>query len=200
MFNVLLDKGFPTDYKGYELNTDFRVGIQLTLLLEDETFPEDVRLLTALKLLYKDGTPPLEEAIRGMLWFLSCGKSEQRTENEKEENTTDKAIDFSVDSLDIWGAFWSKGIDLTKVNMHWFKFITALGYIDKDCPLAQKMSYRTTDLSKLKGDTKKFYAELKEKYRIKPVYTPEEYEELMKQKEKQHGSYYMKLLRTQLGQ
>ena len=118
-------------------------------------------------------------------------------EDDKEEETTDKAIDFNIDSLDIWGAFWSKGIDLTKVNMHWFKFITALGYIDKDCPLAQKMSYRTADLSKLKGDTRKYYAELKQKYKIKPIYTDEEYDRLMKLKEEQHGSYYMKLLKAQ---
>lgn len=197
MFNVLLDNGFPTEYEGYKLNTDFRVGIQLTLLQEDKTFPEDIKLVKAFDLLYTEKVPPLEIAIKGLLWFLSCGKSEIHTEDEKEEETTDKAIDFNIDSLDIWGAFWSKGIDLTKVNMHWFKFITALGYIDKDCPLAQKMSYRTADLSKLKGDTRKYYAELKQKYKIKPIYTDEEYERLMKLKEEQHGSYYMKLLKAQ---
>ena len=124
------------------------------------------------------------------------GKSEQRTIDDNEETTTDKAIDFNIDSLDIWGAFWSKGIDLTKVNMHWFKFMTAIGYLG-ECPLTQKIAYRTTDLSKLKGDTRKFYAELKEKYKIKPVYSEEEYEEIMKRIEEQHGSYYAKLLKAQ---
>ena len=195
MFNVLLDNDFPSEFEGYKLNTDYRVGIQLTLLQEDETFPEDLKLIKALDLLYSEKVPPLEIAIKGLLWFLSCGKSEQRTEDE-EEHSNDKAIDFNIDSLDIWGAFFSKGIDLTKVNMHWFKFMTMLGYIDKDCPLAQKMAFRTTDLSKLKGDTRKYYAELKEKYKIKKVYTSEEYEAIVKQKEEKYGSYYAKLMKA----
>lgn len=195
MFNVLLDNDFPSEFEGYPLNTDFRVGIQLTLLQEDDTFPEDLKLLKAFDLLYKDNVPPLEQALKGLLWFLSCGKSEQRTE-EEQENTTDKALDFNIDSLDIWGAFFKQGIDLTKVNMHWFKFMTFIGYIDKDCPLAQKMAYRTTDLSKLKGDTRKFYAELKEKYKIRKVYTSEEYAQLVAQKEEKYGSYYAKLMKA----
>ena len=196
MFNVLLDNDFPNSYEGYELNTDFRVGIQLTLLQEDASFPEDLKLLKAFDLLYKDKVPPPDIAIKGLLWFLSLGKSEQHTIDDKEETTTDKALDFNLDSLDIWGAFWSKGIDLTKVNMHWFKFMTAIGYLG-ECPLTQKIAYRTTDLSKLKGDTRKFYAELKEKYKIKPVYSDEEYERIMKNLEEEHGSYYVKLLKAQ---
>lgn len=194
MFNVLLDATFPESYEGYALNTDFRVGIALTLLQEDQTFPEDLKLVKAFDLLYKDKVPPVETALKGLLWFLSLGKSEQHYEDEKEETTTDKAIDFNIDSLDIWGAFWAKGIDLTKVNMHWFKFMTAIGYLGEN-PLTQKIAYRTTDLSKLKGDTRKFYAELKEKYKVKKVYTQEEYDLIVKNREQKFGSYYAKLMK-----
>ncbi len=198
MFNVLLDSDFPVEYEGYKLNTDFRIGIMLTLLQDDETVPEDLKLLKAFDLLYKEKVPPYDIALKGLLWFLSCGKSETHTEDEeKEQDITDKAIDFNVDSLDIWGAFWAKGIDLTKINMHWFKFMTAIGYLG-ECPLTHKMAYRTTDLSKLKGDTRKYYAELKEKYRIKKIYTDEEYNEIIERKKEKYGNYYARLMQGKL--
>ena len=53
ILNVLLD-GFPTEYKGYKINTDFRIGILITLLQEDESIDEDLKLLQALNLLYAE--------------------------------------------------------------------------------------------------------------------------------------------------
>ena len=52
-FNPLLDK-FPTEYKGIKLNTDFRVGILLSLLFNSGKFTDEEKKLQALSLLYGD--------------------------------------------------------------------------------------------------------------------------------------------------
>ena len=58
MLNVLLD-GFPEDYMGYPINTDFRVGILLTLLVEDNRYDDSLKMLKACDLLYKEKVPDL---------------------------------------------------------------------------------------------------------------------------------------------
>ena len=115
MYNCLLD-GFPDNYKGYKINSDFRVGILLTLLSEDDSIDEEIKLLKSLDILYKDEIPPdIQVACDGLMWFLSCGKSEVFFEEPEElPDPNDKSIDFNVDHLDIWGAFWGRGIDLNK--------------------------------------------------------------------------------------
>jgi len=193
MLNVLVD-GFPKEYKGYPINTDFRFGILITLLQEDDSIDEDLKLIQALNLLYKDKVPQdLELAIQGLMWFLSCGKSELYfEEDEDEEASTDRAIDFNIDHLDIWAAFFKLGIDLETASLHWFKFLSILGSLS-DCALSQKMEFRTTDLTKLKGDTRSYYAKLKNKYKVRKIITKEEHDQMIKTMEEQYGSYYMKL-------
>jgi DNA-dependent RNA polymerase auxiliary subunit epsilon len=192
MLNVLLD-GFPKDYKGYKINTSYKVGILLTLLTEDETIDEDLKFMQAFNLLYIDTIDDFQVAYDGLMWFLSCGKSELHFDKEpNDDKNTDKCIDFDLDSMDIWAAFYVKGIDLSKVDLHWFAFTHLLGNMN-DTILSQKMQFRSTDLSKMKGDTRKYYAELKEKYKIRKVLTKEEYEEKMRKLSENNGSYYMKL-------
>jgi hypothetical protein len=200
MFNCLLDR-FPTEYKGYPINTDFRVGIAITLLLEDNTIlDDDMRFLSAFKLLYKEAIPQdTQVAYDGLMWFLSCGKSELIYEDAPiEESSPDKCIDFNVDHLDIWGAFWAKGVDLTKVTMHWFKFMTAISNLG-DCALTQKMQYRSADLKNMKGDTKKYYKKLKEKYKVRKVITKEEQDKFLADMEAKFGKHHVKLYKQAHG-
>lgn len=197
IFNCLLD-GFPTKYKGYTINTDWRIGVLISLLLDDEEIPFDLRVMQSLNLLYKDKVPDDPDlAFNGVLWFLSCGKSEIcYADGYQDDKPNEPCIDFTQDHLDIWGGFWSKGIDLETADMHWFKFMQALANLG-DCPMSQKMSYRATNTSKMSGETKKYYNELKMKYRVRKIVTAEEYEKLCEAAEQKHGSYYAKLMRAQ---
>lgn len=199
LFNCLLD-GFPKEFMGYQINTDFKVGILLSLLMEDDDIPDDLRFLQAFNLLYKEKVPDDENvAIRGLMWFLSCGRSEIcYADGYQDEKQKEPCIDFNQDHMDIWGAFWARGIDLTTAKMHWFKFMSAIGNLG-DCPLSNKMSYRATDVSKMHGDTKKYYKELKDKYKVRKIITVEEMDKLLKKAEEKHGSYYAKLLQAQRG-
>lgn len=197
MFNCLLD-GFPEEFEGYPLNTDYRVGVLITLLLDDDEVDEKLKLIQAFDLLYAEKVPEDPKlAIRGLLWFLSCGKSEIcYADGYVDEKSVEQCLDFNLDHLDIWGAFWAKGVDLNEVNMHWFKFMSALSNLG-DCPITQKISYRATDLSKMKGETRKYYSELKNKYRVRKIVTRDEMEAILQEAEAKHGSYYAKLLRAQ---
>ena len=194
LLNVLLD-GFPKEYKGYPINTDFRIGIMLSLLLEDDTIDdEELRLMHALTLLYKDKVPEdIGIAMSGLYWFLSCGKTEiYYDEDEDNDDSLDKSIDFNVDHLDIWAAFYKLGVDLEQANMHWFKFCSLLGSLG-DCALSQKAQYRTVDLSDMTGETRKYYAKLKRKYKVRKLISKEEHDAKLKEIESTYGSYYMKL-------
>ena len=54
MFNMLLDP-LPGDYEGFLIRTDYRIGIQIALCLQDKELSENDRLLVALSLLYGNG-------------------------------------------------------------------------------------------------------------------------------------------------
>ena len=108
MYNCLLEQ-FPTEYRGSAINTSFRVGIALTLLTEDTRFPEDLKLLKAFDLLYKDKVPDFETAFNGMMWFLSCGRSEIYYLEDELNETNEKYLDFQFDAFDIYGAFLVAG-------------------------------------------------------------------------------------------
>lgn len=197
MYNCILD-GFPEDYMGYPLNTDFKVGILLNELIKDDNIEDDLKLLQAFNILYKETVPEdVNTAYDGLVWFLSCGKSELYYEDDYiDEKLPDKCLDFGLDHLDIWGAFWAHGVDLRNTSMHWFAFMSAIGNLG-DCPLTQKIAYRSTDLTKLKGDTKKYYSELKNKFKVRKVITKQEYEKKIKDMESKYGSYYMKIRQIQ---
>lgn len=189
VWNCLLD-GFPEDYKGYKINTDFRIGIMINLLFEDEDIPEDAKIIQAFNLLYKDEVPEAEVAYDGLMWFLSCGSSEVVYDDDTglSNKTKDRLIDYNYDSLDIWGAFWSKGVDLTKTHMHWFKFVTALQNLG-DCPISQKMEYRSIDLSEMKGETRKQYSKLKGKVKARHVYAKDEVEDIIEMRQQAEEEY-----------
>ena len=54
MFNMLLDR-LPISYKGYLIRTDYRIGIQISLALDDPDLSDNDRVWVALSLLYGAG-------------------------------------------------------------------------------------------------------------------------------------------------
>ena len=194
MYNVLID-GFPSAYKigekEYRIRTSYKIGVLLSQMMADPDIDDDLRFYIAIETLYIDKPEDIIQGINGVRWFLSCGKSEIHIEGEKHNDSTDEVINFDFDQLDIWAAFTIHHITLTD-DLHYWQFISLLPCL-VDTPLAQKMQYRGVDLKDLKGETKKFYSEQKKKYKIKPIFTKEEYEEQMEILRQQRGDYYMKL-------
>ena len=180
MYDMMTEK-LPTKYKGYLIDTDFRVGIKITLALDDWQLGDEERVLTALSLLYGEGIPDdMNIALDGLRWFLTCGKEADKAsysdiddvDNAKESVNVkgdDIAFDFEVDSSNIYAAFLKNyNIDLTKSNMHWFQFISLFSNL-KDTSLNDIMYYRTLDLSQYKGEQRTEMKNLKERYKIHKI-------------------------------
>lgn len=162
----LLTEPLPTEYKGYKINTDFRVGIKITSILENadnvEDFMDDI-----IDLLWGNGVPTtlsedglvivdydlIQETI---LWFRCGGNPvfemrKAKRRQTKQSELTETAYDFEEDSGYILAAFIQQyGIDLTETNMHWFKFL-ALFKALTDNAFTKLQELRTLDTKDMHG-------------------------------------------------
>ncbi len=162
--NVILD-GFPDEYEGYLIRTDFRIGMQISEALNDVDLAEPEKMVTALRLLYGNGIPSDSSvAESGLRWFMAGG-------NPGEEHVPDgkpPTFDFEQDNRLLYSAFRARyGIDLTRERLHWFAFLAMLGDLG-GCSLSDIIGIRGTDLSKLGDEQRRQYAIMQERYRIKP--------------------------------
>lgn len=190
-FNPLLDS-FPTEYMGYQMNTDFRVGILLTKLFNSGKFTDEEKKIHALKIAYNDVPDDILIAWQGIEWFMSLGnnkcsnevddtsdKVSDDNENDVVDSNGDKLIfdtdykesndvlDFDFDASRIYSGFLrTYGVDLTEVNMHFFKFMFMLADLESDCSHSKVMEIRTTPLKDKKGKERASYIKLKKMYEI----------------------------------
>ena len=165
IYNIVLDR-LPSEYKGYLIRTDFRIGIMINTCLSDNELTQEQRILSALSLLFGAGIPrdnngeiDFKLAYAGLVWFLSCGQKE---------------INFE-DIRYIYSAFvkcYNK--DLCREKMHWFEFIALLNDIS-DCMMTSIIDIRTTDTQDIDKKHKNKFMKLKRKYEIdRPVEVTEE--------------------------
>lgn len=184
MYNIVLDR-LPTEYEGYLIRSDFRIGIQISTCMSDFELSDDDRVLSALTLLYGRGIPNFEVAYSGLIWFLSCGAIKLTTEdilNPKKEDKGDKSdieiLSFEQDIVPIYSAFRKcYNIDLTHERMHWFEFNALLNDIS-DCVMTNIMNIRTMKMEDVDKKRRPELLSLKNKYYIKTK-KDYEYEEAM---------------------
>lgn len=123
--NVLLE-ALPEEWNGYIINTDFRVGIRISLALEDPDLFEEERWEIIVLLLFQseDGsvrphpqdTGEFEELLA---WFLSGWNMD----GKPKERSKQKLVDYNVDQWRIFADFRQVyGIDLSKEKMHFWAF------------------------------------------------------------------------------
>lgn len=149
MLNVLYD-GFPDDYNGYLIRTDYRIGLQILQCLDDKDFTENEKYAQVVYLLFGNGAPnDWNEAFEGVRWFINGG----RTDVVNEE-IIEPILDFMVDNRRIRTAFLRYyGIDLSKEYMHYFDFMDRLSDIG-ECALANVMQIRGRDENDKNLDSK----------------------------------------------
>ena len=98
MINVMLDL-LPSEWNGYEVNTDFRVGMQVYILEYDPDLSKAEKSYLIECLLFEDEQGELRETPQGddlqecITWFLN-GWFHDREEKSK---TTRRLVDYDID-------------------------------------------------------------------------------------------------------
>lgn len=170
MFNVMLDK-LPNEYKGYPINSDFRIGIQMFQALNDSELTEMEQVYKACELLFDaDGTeeyPDMATMQEGVQWFLSDWYTDNPVNDSKKEK---KDMDYDVDQWRIFSGFLMQfGINLNEVDMHFWTFMGLLSTLE-ECAFTRIVDIRTKKIDpKMKPSDKKALKEVKERYALESV-------------------------------
>ena len=103
-----------------------------------------------------------KEAVEKFIWFYQCGH-EEKIENKSKNGTSKEAFRYSSDDLYIWGAFKCYyNIDLTTINLHWWKFRALWLTLPNEAEFSKIKGYRTYN-----GKDKDIL-ELQEFYKLPP--------------------------------
>lgn len=187
MFNVMLDR-LPTEYKGYPINSDFRIGIQMFQIMNDSELSEMERFYKACELLFDvdgaDQFPDMQTMQDGIQWFLSGWYTDNSVNDEKKDR---KDMDYDIDQWRIFSAFLTQfGINLNETDMHFWVFMGLLSTLD-ECAFTRVVDIRTKKIDpKMKPSDK---AELR---KVKEQYALEQAEEEMTPQEKAAYDTFMK--------
>lgn len=161
--------------KKYKINTDFKVAIECNNIAQDDTIGDTERPLAIIYKLFGDegidNPQDWEKLLELGIKYLTLGKDANNIDNDTEID-----MDFNEDVDYIEASFMSDyGIDLTKENMHWWKFYNLIeglsnSEIGNCCVLNRVRNLRTFDLSQIKDNKERErLAKAKEMVSLKKV-------------------------------
>lgn len=169
MFNVLLDK-LPTEYKGFPIDPDFQVGIQIMQMFENEDLSRQEAVTVALSILFLQEDeennplplPDAQTAIDGLVWFLSDWNHDRNTKTDKTRVT-----DYDIDQWRIYSAFRQHyGINLNTDKLHFWEFMGLLTTLP-ECAYTRVIDIRSKKItSKMGKDEREAYTKLKSVYAL----------------------------------
>lgn len=177
--NILLGE-FPTEWNGYMVNTDFRVGIRIMQAAEDAELYDTERFEIIMLLLFQneDGSvrdhPPVEQMGELIRWYLSGWNMDGKSSEKQKKKT----VDFDVDQWRIYADFLQVyRIDLSTAKMHFWTFCGLLWNL----PARSSSFMQVLEIRQKKIGPKASAAERKaitEAQRIYGLEQPEEKKEL----------------------
>ena len=187
----LLTSKLPTNISiddiKFEINSNFRQSILFEELILNEDISKEEVQDKAIQLYYKQ--PIIQSyrplALQGIIWFYSCGRSEEETTSRKEHYNNIKSSDiysFKYDDEYIYSAFLDQyGIDLQDIDyLHWWKFKAMFKSLKSDNKIVEIMGYRSMDLNSIKDkEQKAFYKKMQDLYKLPEIINKDE---LKKQK------------------
>lgn len=171
----MLPNTVEVDGSFFSINSDFADMLQIMEIFEGSSTDEN-KFYLALKLFYGETIPDnVEEAMQKLLWFVRCGKPETKEDGET-------LLDFTIDADLILSAFIQiYNVDLTRKNLHWWKFIALLTSLPGGTALANVQEIRTTKLSDVKDAAAKANLQkLKARYSIAKKADMESREQVLK--------------------
>lgn len=143
--------------KKYKINTDFRVAIECNNIAQDDSIGNTERPLAIIYKLFGDEALKKENAKDwDKLLELATKYLTLNKDTNDVDNNTEIDMDFNEDMDYIEASFMSDyGIDLTKENMHWWKFYNLIEGLSNSelgncCVLNRIRNLRNFDVSKIK--------------------------------------------------
>ncbi len=161
--------------KEFAIKTDFRAWLQFGKLLEKAANSQsdiDKMLFEAIScvMVFQKGDSlagTLLELVGELFEFYSGNTKKHNTKDKKKSKNTRAIYDFYEDADYIFASFFEVyGIDLTSCTLHWHKFLALFRTLPENCKFSKILSYRSCDTSKMKGEEKRFYTEMKEFYAL----------------------------------
>lgn len=188
--NIILDP-LPTiweteDQVQYHINSDFRIGIQINQVMQDDTLLPYEKNNLIIGLLFGDekekvaSFPQGEEYQKCLVWFLMDWNKDKKVKN----GTTKRVLDYDIDQYRIYADFMHiYGINLNSADMHWFEFMALLWNMPVDeSSFLKVIGYRQAKTSSDMDKVSK--ADIEEKHRIYDLDQPEEKKYSEEQKKK----------------
>lgn len=119
MINVMLDP-LPTQWNGFEINTSFRIGIQIFILEYDKELSDYEKSIHIVDLMFDGRSHPYGEELQECItWFLN-GWFHDKPGSSKDNR---RLVDYDIDQWRIYADFRKiYGIDLSLDEMHWWTF------------------------------------------------------------------------------
>lgn len=177
--NVLIE-GLPTQVEiggqEYELNTDYRVGLQIMTAFEDPELTAAEKQRVMLELLYPVTPPDRAKAAELAVKFLNCGE-EPAGENAGDGDNGNRYYSFTQDARYIMSAIeQTYHIDLAQTSyLHWWKFSYMFLDLNEDCFFCKLIYLRKQKAKgKLTKEEKEWYYSIRHIIDLPEVYTAEE--------------------------
>lgn len=195
MNNILIDE-LPTEWRGYQVNTDYTIGIQMLQAKYDRELTDYEKSDMFVWLMFADEDENGEEYLREhpqgaelaecVEWFLSGWFHD----NPDLDGDKMRTVDYDVDQWRIYADFRQiYGIDLaTGQSMHWWMF----------CGLLWNMPYKLSSFLQVvgkrqekptKGSTPEYREALKKAQKMYALDQPEQKKEYTKEETERIDDY-----------
>lgn len=143
--NILLDdlpEAVEVNGVEYAVNFDFRTGLACILDMESSELADEEKCILLLRRIYGDVIPEdVETALKLAVKFLDGGKEPPEEENPFADNK--RLYSFEKDSALIYAAFQqTHGIDLQKVDLHWWQFLALFQDLGADTAFCNMINLR----------------------------------------------------------
>lgn len=186
MFNVMLDP-LPSDWNGYQIDSDFRTGIQICMALEDQSLSDMEKLAASAELLFPLIQPEIKDIQEAAEWFLS-GWNLDNIQKSNKSNDTVRILDFNIDQWRIYSAFKHQyGIDLHTAELHYWQFMGLLTTLE-ECAFT-----RVIDIRQKKTKNKMSKEEKEAILKAKKIYSLGEQKENLSEEEKEKKQEAMEI-------
>ena len=150
------------DGKEHRIKTDFKIWLEFSEIVgSGELTPE--KIVKIFKIVFFELPPNMLKALKAVFEFYS--HSEKADKKEKAEK---KVFDFNCDADLIFASFFQQyKLDLTEVELHWWKFLNLFQNLSEDTKFMEVVKYRSIKLSDIKDKKqRKFYAKMKAAHKL----------------------------------